>query len=244
MQQLILAIRASVGWLFFFCQGENPRLSGSKSNCNFIKALTWMYITYLLHSELPCLDCKCENVEFLSLLPLEKCPRSIQSSSLFSHVQFLKRISLIQIPLLCRFASYNWNSWGMAAWWGWYMWCLLSHWWVSPKPCLVIFMWILWKPNLAWINWFQIWQSTFSCCQQTRIKTLLDILPKEGRLWQWDYYAKCRRIKLIASTFFHFLVLIKTHLSALCKVEEARKKKRAEVHPSHRGPVSAYNRES
>ena len=144
----------------------STRLSGSKSYCNFIKALTWWCITYLLHSELPCLDCKCENVEFLSLLPLEKCPRSVQFSSLFSHVQFLKRISLIQIPLLCRFASYNWNSWGMAAWWGWYMWCLLSHWWVSPKACLVIFMWILWKPNLASINWFQIWKSTFFCYQQ------------------------------------------------------------------------------
>ena len=182
-----------------------------------MKALTWLCITYLLHSELPCLDCKCENVEFLSLLPLEKCPRSIQFSSLFSHVQFLKRISLIQIPLLCRFASYNWNSWGMAAWWGWYMWCLLSHWWVSPKACLVIVMWILRKPNLASINWFQIWKWTFFCCQQTRIKT-------------FKYYI-----------YFFF---IKTHLCALCKVEEARKKKRAEVHPSHRGPVSAYNRES
>ena len=135
-----------------------------------------MYITYLLHSELPGLDCKCENVEFLSLLPLEKCPRSIQFSSLFSHVQFLKRISLIQIPLLCRFASYNWNSWGMAAWWDWYMWCLLSHWWVSPKTCLVILIWILWKPSLASINWFQILNSTVFSCQRTRIKRHLLIV--------------------------------------------------------------------
>ena len=41
-----LAVRASAGWLFLFCQGENTWLSYSKSHCNFKKALTLTLTTF------------------------------------------------------------------------------------------------------------------------------------------------------------------------------------------------------